>query len=80
MSKAADESELIRQAMSILGKRTSERKKISSRRNAKRPRKKKKPEFTRKPETANAVILYPVNEAAEIFIDEISKTEPRQKN
>jgi hypothetical protein len=37
-----NESELIRQAMSILGKRTSERKKISSRKNAKRPRKKKK--------------------------------------
>jgi DNA-directed RNA polymerase sigma subunit (sigma70/sigma32) len=34
-----NESEIIRRAMSILGKRTSERKKISSRANAKRPRK-----------------------------------------
>lgn len=37
-----NEAELIRKAMSALGKRTSERKKISSRKNAKRPRKKKK--------------------------------------
>ena len=37
-----DESEIIRQAMSLLGKRTSERKKLSSKLNAMRPRKKRK--------------------------------------
>jgi hypothetical protein len=36
------ESELLSEAMRILGKRTSERKKASSRANAKRPRKAKK--------------------------------------
>ncbi len=44
-----NESELIRAAMSILGKRTSDRKRESSRANAKRPRNRK-----RKP-LANAV-------------------------
>jgi hypothetical protein len=37
-----DEKELIRQAMSVLGSRTSERKKASSRANAKLPRKRGK--------------------------------------
>lgn len=37
-----DEIELIRRAMSLLGSRTSDRKKASSRANAKRPRKRKK--------------------------------------
>ena len=36
-----NEQELISKAMSILGKRTSDRKRESSRANAKRPRKKK---------------------------------------
>jgi hypothetical protein len=36
------EKEIIRQAMSLLGKRTSDRKKASSRANSKRPRKKRK--------------------------------------
>ena len=36
------EREVIRQAMSLLGKRTSDRKRESSRRNAKRPRKRSK--------------------------------------
>jgi len=45
------EAELIRQAMSILGKRTSDRKRASSRRNAKKPRSRKKPHF--KPQSNN---------------------------
>lgn len=35
-----DENELIREAMRLLGRRTSDRKRASSRANAKRPRKK----------------------------------------
>jgi hypothetical protein len=37
-----EEQELIRKAMSIIGSRTSEKKKISSRLNAMKPRKKKR--------------------------------------
>jgi hypothetical protein len=36
-----DETELIREAMRLLGKRTSERKKISSRINGSRPKRKR---------------------------------------
>lgn len=45
--RVMDETELIRLAMSALGKRTSERKKRSSRLNAQRPRKRKSKRLAR---------------------------------
>jgi hypothetical protein len=60
-----NEAELIRRAMSVLGKRTSERKKISSRKNAKRPRKKKAKALSK----SNGVIVYPETGEAHICID-----------
>jgi hypothetical protein len=48
-----NESEIIRLAMSILGKRTSERKKESCRANARRPRKRKRAHAISGPEMSS---------------------------